>query len=264
MYKWYVHAMAESEPGFVVEELSRRTGITVRSLRSYQSRKLLPPPEVRGRTGYYDERHVARIELIKDLQSEGFKLESIARMLDEGGRSDADLLRFTRSVKGLFSSSEGSITSVEEVGDRFGVAADAVPGVVARAEKLGLVRQVSEVTYEEVAPRLLAAGEQAVKVLGLDALAALDVVGQLRKHSEGVARVYLDLFVRMVWEPFVAAGQPHEQWRGVQEALDEVSNLATEALVGAFELVMVEQIDARFGREIMRERRPRSGRGRDR
>src|SRR3712207_2385823 len=99
--------MAEEGSGeFVVEELSRRTGITVRSLRSYQSRKLLPPPAVRGRTGYYDERHVARIELIKDLQSEGFKLDSIARMLDQGGRSDADLLRFTRSVKSMFGGSE--------------------------------------------------------------------------------------------------------------------------------------------------------------
>ena len=260
--------MAEQEPdGFVVEELSRRTGITVRSLRSYQSRKLLPPPEVRGRTGYYDERHVARIELIKDLQSEGFKLDSIARMLDEGGRSDADLLRFTRSVKGMFNVSEGAITTAGDLGDRFGVSADAVAAVVARAEKLGLVRQIAEGTYEELAPRLLSAGEHAVKALGLEAQAALDVVSELRKQSEGVARLYLDLFVRMVWEPFVEAGQPPEEWQGVQDALDEVSTLATEALVGAFELVMSEQIDATFGREIMRQAhgsgsRPRSRGGR--
>ncbi len=259
--------MAEKEPdGFVVEELSRRTGITVRSLRSYQSRKLLPPPLVRGRTGYYDERHVARIELIKDLQSEGFKLDSIARMLDEGGRSDADLLRFTRSVKGLFSTTERAIVTAEDLRERFRVSPDAAPGVVARAEKLGLIRQLSEGTYEELAPRLIHAGEQAVKALGLDAPEALDVVSQLRRQSEGVARLYLDLFVRMVWEPFVAAGQPQEQWPSVQEALDEVSTLATEALVGAFELVMAEQVDATFGREMMREGsgRHRSHRGRSR
>ena len=53
------------DPGeFVVEELARRTGLTVRSIRSYQTRKLLPPPSVRSRTGYYGEHHVARIELI--------------------------------------------------------------------------------------------------------------------------------------------------------------------------------------------------------
>ena len=53
------------------------------------------------------------------------------------------------------------------------------------------------------------------------------------RFSEGVARLYLDLFVRMVWEPFVAAGQPPEQWADVQAALDEVSTLATEPLSGA-------------------------------
>ena len=113
---------AESaDDGFVIEELSRRTGMTVRSLRSYQSRKLLPPPTVRGRTGYYDERHVARIQLIQNLQSEGIKLHSIARMLDEGGRSDADLLQFTRSVQTMFTESDGSITTVGDLAGRFGV-----------------------------------------------------------------------------------------------------------------------------------------------
>jgi DNA-binding transcriptional MerR regulator len=245
---------AEEPEGFVVEELSRRTGITVRSLRSYQSRKLLPPPVVRGRTGFYDERHVARIELIKDLQSEGFKLDSIARMLDEGGRSDAELLRFTRSVKTMFNVSEVSMTTLDDLGDRFGVAAEDAEDIVARAAKLGLVRQVDGDSYEELAPRLLSTGEHAVKALGLDAKEALGVVRQLRKQSEGVARLYLDLFVRMVWDPFVAAGQPQEQWADVQAALEEVSTLATEALLGAFELVMAEHIDATFGREMLRGR----------
>lgn len=248
--------MAEEGSGeFVVEELSRRTGITVRSLRSYQSRKLLPPPAVRGRTGYYDERHVARIELIKDLQSEGFKLDSIARMLDQGGRSDADLLRFTRSVKSMFGGSEGSFTTVQELARRFGVSERAAEPVVTRAEKLGLLREISDGTYEELAPRLLSAGEHAVKTLGLSADEALEVVSTLRKHSEGVARLYLQLFVDRVWEPFMAGGQPPEQWQLVQEALEEVSTLATEALVGAFELVMGEQVDETFGREIVRSRR---------
>ena len=254
--------MAEEKPGgFVIEELSRRTGITVRSLRSYQSRKLLPPPEVRGRTGFYDERHVARIELIKDLQSEGIKLDSIARMLGQGGRSDADLLRFTRSVKSMFGSTEGSITTVAELAKRFGMGEDAAGAVAGRAERLGLIREIDEGTYEELAPRLLAAGEHAVEALGLTAEEALHVVSQLRRHSEGVARLYLELFMKRVWEPFVSAGQPPEQWQVVQEALEEVSTLATEALVGAFELVMAEQVDATFGRELVRGAQ-RSGRRR--
>ncbi len=241
--------------GFVIEELSRRTGMTVRSLRSYQSRKLLPPPTVRGRTGYYDERHVARIQLIQNLQSEGIKLHSIARMLDEGGRSDADLLQFTRSVQTMFTESDGSITTVGELAGRFGVEdLEAGAHLLERAERLGLVRHVDDVTYEELSPRLIDVGEHAVQALGLTADEALDVVGKLRKHADGVAKIYLDLFVTNVWTPFAEADQPAEQWSDVQRALDEVRSLATEALMGAFELVMSERVGEVLEREITRPR----------
>ena len=247
---------AESaDDGFVIEELSRRTGMTVRSLRSYQSRKLLPPPTVRGRTGYYDERHVARIQLIQNLQSEGIKLHSIARMLDEGGRSDADLLQFTRSVQTMFTESDGSITTVGDLAGRFGVEdLEAEAELLERAERLGLVRHVDDVTYEELSPRLIDVGEHAVQALGLTADEALDVVGKLRKHADGVAKIYLDLFVTNVWTPFAEADQPAEQWSDVQRALDEVRSLATEALMGAFELVMSERVGEVLEREITRPR----------
>ena len=229
--------------------------MTVRSLRSYQSRKLLPPPTVRGRTGYYDERHVARIQLIQNLQSEGIKLHSIARMLDEGGRSDADLLQFTRSVQTMFTESDGSITTVGDLAGRFGVEdLEAGAHLLERAERLGLVRHVDDVTYEELSPRLIDVGEHAVQALGLTADEALDVVGKLRKHADGVAKIYLDLFVTNVWTPFAEADQPAEQWSDVQRALDEVRSLATEALMGAFELVMSERVGEVLEREITRPR----------
>ena len=34
-----------------IDELARATGMTVRNIRAHQSRGLLPPPEVRARTG---------------------------------------------------------------------------------------------------------------------------------------------------------------------------------------------------------------------
>ena len=253
------HLAAASPPdpndSFVVEELSRRTGMTVRSLRSYQSRKLLPPPTVRGRTGYYDERHVARIQLIQNLQGEGIKLHSIARMLDEGGRSDADLLQFTRSVQTMFNEAEGAITTLEELAARFSVTdIEAGARLLDRAARLGLVRQIDEDSYEEISPRLLDIGEHAVSALGLGAQEALDVVAKLRKHADGVAKIYLDLFISNVWSPFVEADQPSEQWADVQRALDELRTLATEALTGAFELVMSERVGEVFEREIVRPR----------
>ena len=253
--------MTEDEPPFVIEELSRRTGLTVRSLRSYQTQKLLPPPRVEGRTGYYDEQHVARIELIKDLQSQGLKLSSIARMLDGQAGSDADLLRFTRTVSSLFGERSGSFTTADQLQERFGVDDDEAVGVLARAIDLGLVQDLGDGTFEELSPQLLAAGERAVQVLALEPVRALKVIEQLRRHADAVAGIYLDLFLERVWTPFVDAGRPAEQWADVETALRDVRTLATEALVSTFELVMSDRVAEVLDR-VVGDPRPRGRRGR--
>ena len=44
-----------------VEELSERTGVTVRNIRAYQGQGLIPAPERAGRVVLYDDTHVARL-----------------------------------------------------------------------------------------------------------------------------------------------------------------------------------------------------------
>ena len=90
------------EAPLTIDELARRTGMTVRNLRAHQSRGLLPAPEVRGRTGYYGPEHVARVELIKELQADGFNLEAIRRLIENAGGSTSDVLRFTRAARETF------------------------------------------------------------------------------------------------------------------------------------------------------------------
>src|SRR3954463_2208965 len=78
-----------------IDELARETGMTVRNVRSHHARGLLPPPEVRGRTGYYGPAHVERLKLIRRLQSEGLKLDGIKRLLDS---PDERLLALRRAA----------------------------------------------------------------------------------------------------------------------------------------------------------------------
>ena len=78
-----------SEATLTVEQLAYETGMSVRNIRNHQSRGLLPPPEVRARTGYYGPEHVARLRLIQEMQGEGFKLSAISRLIGEHG-ADAD------------------------------------------------------------------------------------------------------------------------------------------------------------------------------
>ena len=65
-----------------IEQLAAEVGMSVRNIRNHHSRGLLPPPEVRARVGYYNSEHVARLQLILDLQADGFNLAAIERLLE--------------------------------------------------------------------------------------------------------------------------------------------------------------------------------------
>jgi DNA-binding transcriptional MerR regulator len=77
-----------SRDELTVEELSAQTGISVRNLRFYTTRGLVPPPTKRGRSAVYGREHVARFELLQDLQAHGLNLAAIERYF-EGIPADA-------------------------------------------------------------------------------------------------------------------------------------------------------------------------------
>src|SRR5712691_2854644 len=101
--------------GMTIDELAHRTGMTVRNIRAHQSRGLVPPPEVRGRTGYYGDEHRARIELIKELQADGFNLEAIRRLLEGAGGSSSEVLNFSRALRAPFEDEEPEILDVGDM-----------------------------------------------------------------------------------------------------------------------------------------------------
>src|SRR4051795_11035319 len=107
------------DASMTIDELARRTSMTVRNIRAHQSRGLVPPPEVRGRTGYYGPEHVARIDLIRELQSEGFNLESIRRLLSDAGSISDEVLRFTRALREPFEDEEPQIVEAAELAARW-------------------------------------------------------------------------------------------------------------------------------------------------
>jgi len=239
-----------TQADLTIDELAHRTGMTVRNIRAHQSRGLLPPPEVRGRTGYYGSEHVARIELIRELQGEGFNLESIRRLLGEQG-SGAELLRFTRVLREPFEDEEPQIVEAAELAERW---RSTDVKLLQRAERLGFLRPLGDGRYEELSPRLARAGEE-LAALGLPAELALDVVEKVRRHAEGVAKVFVRLFLEQVWKPFVDAGQPEERWPEVREALERLRPLASESLLAVFQLTMTVAVDDAFGRELERQAR---------
>lgn len=65
-----------------IGELSRRTGVSVKTIRFYSDEGLVPPA-ARTRSGYrlYEEEHVLRIDLVRRLREAGIGLEAIGKVL---------------------------------------------------------------------------------------------------------------------------------------------------------------------------------------
>ncbi|WP_433043847.1 MerR family transcriptional regulator [Dactylosporangium sp. CS-033363] len=73
--------MTAESPRYTVEELAAKVGMSPRNIRAHQTRNLLGAPVRRGRTAYYDDSHVRRLEAIKSLQRQGYNLVAIEAIL---------------------------------------------------------------------------------------------------------------------------------------------------------------------------------------
>ncbi len=236
-----------------IGELARRTGMTVRNIRAHQTRGLLPPPEVQGRTGYYNEDHVARIELTREMQAEGLNLEAIRRVLEHTGSSQ-EIVDFARAVRAPFEDETPEIFDASELAASWQVD-EVEPKLLRRAEALGILRELPGGKIEAISPRLQRAGAEMVE-LGVSPEAGLDLAQKLHEHSEGVARAYVDLFTSQIWEPFDRAGRPEEDWPKVREALERLRPLASDALLAMFQLTMGESTEKAAERTLQREAEP--------
>ncbi|MEU5507301.1 MULTISPECIES: MerR family transcriptional regulator [Streptomyces] len=132
----------ETEQPLTIDELAARAGVTVRTVRFYGTKGLLPPPVIGPRrVGHYGEEHLARLELIEELQSRGMTLAAIERYLGQlpPGLSARDLA-IQRAVVASWAPGAVEAVSRRELERRAGRALDeedlerlAAMGVVERA-----------------------------------------------------------------------------------------------------------------------------------
>ncbi len=237
--------------GITIGELAHRTGVTVRNIRAHQSRGLLDPPRVVGRTGYYDEEHVDRLMLIIELQSEGFNLEAIRRIIASAGEDSGELLGFTRDVRAPYETEQPEILSEAEIAGPWGEKRLG-PEVFARVQELGVMRPLGDGRFEVLSPKLLQAGVEMAE-LGIPVEVALDALEALKDRSTTVAEVFIEVFNEQIWEPFDRAGRPRDDWPRVRGALQRMRPLASDAFIAAFQFAMEEVSERAISEAIRRE-----------
>lgn len=92
----------EPEAVMSIDELASAAGLTRRAIRFYVQQKLLPLPLGKGRGRHYDRSHLEQLRTIGELQSAGYSLDAIRRILS--GDSSVERPEPRRRVRPLVSS----------------------------------------------------------------------------------------------------------------------------------------------------------------
>jgi DNA-binding transcriptional MerR regulator len=238
-----------------IEQLAVETGMSVRNIRSYRSRRLLPAPVVRAGVGYYGEKHVARIRRIVELQAQGLKLGAIERLFASRRPSYEQLAEITRAVVAPFETESPEVLSRDELVGRVGTVQERD---IIEAQNVGLIVSVGDEMFEAPSPGLLRAVEEVV-ARGVPFATALGVHEQVRRGCETISETFVELFVDQVWRPFDEAGLPPDRWHEVTAAIDRLRVLAAEVLLAQFNQTMEAEVERAFS-EIVEEL---SARGRE-
>ena len=185
-----------------IEDLARVSGATVRNIRAYQDRGLLPRPGRRGRSNVYDDSHLARLRQITGLLERGYTLASIKELLEawDSGRGLDGVLDLLSEVDGPWSDEVPARLTRARLADAFPWADD--QEAMAEAVALGVLEPEGDDTFRVPSPRLLAAAAE-LHSAGVPLRALCGHLRELRGQVEAIARNFLDFIVEHLFRHYL-------------------------------------------------------------
>ncbi len=223
---------------YSVDELSIESGLSVDTIRYYQSFGLLPGPERRGRNAVYSDSHVDRLSLIRSMSSRGFSLKAIRELLagrDSGGSDKALLAAIEEGAPAEQCSSE-------EFAKRLGIPLALLRSV----ERTGLAEpQLGEDGRHGYSPSDLGIARGAIKLLGYG-LPLTELLTLAVKHDRAVRKTIdkaIDLF-----DDHIRKGEDRSEADSdaVAEAYKDLLPVVTGLVAHHFQRVLVNRALARL------------------
>ncbi len=222
-----------------MEQLAGRAGVSVDTVRYYQSLGLLPPPRREGRVAWYGPEHAERIREVRSLQKKGVTLAAIRRVVTgELGRADADLAAAVAAAR-AHGAYEDELLSLDAFAERAGVPASLIQAVEREGVRLGRSvggqerYSVADIRIVRTALRLLEFGLPLGDLLAL----ARDTNAAMR----GLAERAVELFDAHVRKPIRdTAGTDQVAAAQLVEAFRELLPAVTDLVSHHFRRVLLE------------------------
>ncbi|TDC44373.1 MerR family transcriptional regulator [Actinomadura sp. KC345] len=185
-----------------IDELARLGESTVRNIRAYQDRGLLPPPRLEGRVGLYDDSHLARLRLIGKLLGRGYTFAIIRDLLTawETGKDVGEVLGLEKVLTDPWSDEIPGTATYDELVGIFGTGLDEdeFDAMRDRTIALGLIEPEGD-AYRVPSPRLLHVGAELVAA-GIPLASVLDIAEQIRDDCDVIAGRFVNLVQEHVFD----------------------------------------------------------------
>lgn len=228
-----VTATTQSDLSMTIDDLARRAGLPVRTIREYHTMRVLPPPQRRGRIGVYDAGHVQRLELIARLQHRGYSLAGIRDLLDAWDTGTA-LTALLGVDSGPVALDETPLRLTRE--ELFSRLPGLDSATLHRAQDAGLVRPDGPSHFLVRSPALVDLAADGVR-MGRTLGDMLDVIAELTAGLDTTAAALARSFVERIWQPATssdsAADMPAFLARGRVLLLQGVASVLADRLAAA-------------------------------
>lgn len=225
-----------------VEEIARAAGVSVDTVRFYQSRGLLPPPERRGRAAIYSEAHLERLQRIRALNRQGLTLEAVRRLLDRPDPAEG----VRESLLGALAEVEGDRTySRAELAQR----AEVPDFLLDSAERAGLLEPLEldgEPRYAQSDLHTVQAGTLLLRK-GFPLQDLLPLAVDHAAHMNEIADRAIELFDRFIREPQPGSEAPSKD--EVTQAFQELLPAVTTLVALHFQRTLIRRARARLARK---------------
>lgn len=240
------HASTEAVPHdqlLTVDQLAGRSGVSVRTIRFYAGKGLLPPPMLRGRVGLYGPDHLARLELVAELSGLGFTLAAIegymARLPDSVG---ADELILQRALLAPWVPEPLEEITLSDLHERAGrVLSD---GELASLEALGTIERRESTVILRGAATLTSA--LAVLDVGYPPAMLRRSHELITKHTQALATELMQLYQDEVLQPYRERGRPAAERARLRELFIRIKPLTVQGVMTAFGRAVNRNIRERF------------------
>lgn len=214
---------------YTVEQLSIAANLSVRTIRNYQDKDLLEAPTLKGRKGFYSNKHLARLKLISNLIHRGFSVNAIREMLDalEEGVGLDEFLGVESALTSPWSDEKPQIISLAELYKMF--SGSMTPEALKKAQELKLFRIKSTRVHVD-SMQLLVVGKKLTSN-DIPLMELLDTFERMQLNVQEVATDFIRLVSAHALEPY---GQkdlpPKEEFPNLASLVWDLRPLAEKAI----------------------------------